>query len=93
MANVTERWAEFEIVDTTEGGRPCVLVRSFWPEPMVATEGRDMDEAVDMARDWLQVMVEDYEERGEPMPLPRSGNAPAHGGKVLRVGFNEVNAL
>jgi predicted RNase H-like HicB family nuclease len=52
-----------------------------------------MDEAVDMARDWLQVMVEDYEERGEPMPLPRSGNAPAHGGKVLRVGFIEVNAL
>jgi predicted RNase H-like HicB family nuclease len=93
MANVTERWAEFEFVDVVEDGMPHVLVRSFWPEPMVATEGRDMDEAVDMARDWLQVMVEDYEERGEPMPLPRSGNAPAHGGKVLRVGFNEVNAL
>lgn len=83
---VIEHKCEFEFID--HGDR--VLAFPFWPGYVAGTEGYDMDDAVDMARDLLCILVEDCAERGEELPQLTFGHEPERGGTVMEVGYSEV---
>ena len=50
-----------------------------------ATEGRDLNDAVDMAAEWLRIHVLDALGQGKEFPQGSVGNKPEHGGTVLAV--------
>lgn len=50
-----------------------------------ATEGRDLDDAVDMAAEWLRIHVLDALGQGKEFPQGSVGNEPRHGGRVITV--------
>jgi len=50
-----------------------------------ATCGKDLQEAVFMASDWLRATIEDQMIRGEKPESGTFGNEPRHGGKVIAI--------
>lgn len=51
-----------------------------------ATQGHGLQDAAEMAYDWLRMMGEDLLMQGKELPKLPLGNIPQHGGKVLLVG-------
>lgn len=62
-----------------------ILCWPFWPGRIDGTQGEDFRDAVEMAADWLRLMVLDYLERGEPIPDFPLGNEPKRGGRIIVV--------
>lgn len=83
---VIEHKCEFEF--TQDGD--WVLAWPFWPGYIAGTQGHDMDEAIDMARDLLCCLVEDCEDRGDDLPELTFGHEPEKGGTVMEVSYSEV---
>lgn len=83
---VIEHKCEFEFIETEDR----VLAFPFWPGYVAGTEGYDMDDAIDMARDLLCCLVEDCAERGEELPQLTFGHEPERGGVVMEVSYSEV---
>ena len=50
-----------------------------------ATQGKDMQKAVEMAADWLRTDIQYRLMYKEPLPQPTFGNVPKEGGTVLAV--------
>jgi len=48
-----------------------------------ATQGRDLQEAVEMAADWLRMDIQYRLMYNEPLPKPTFGNTPKEGGFVV----------
>jgi excisionase family DNA binding protein len=62
-----------------------ILCWPFFPGRVDCTQGKDFDDAIEMAADWLKTIVLDYLMNGEEVPnLPR-GNEPKHGGGIITV--------
>lgn len=72
---------EFEFV--REGDH--VLCWPFWPGRVDGTQGEDIDDAVEMAADWLREMVLECLVHGYAPPRPPMGNAPQRGGTIVMV--------
>lgn len=50
------------------------------------TQGRDLDEAVYMASDWLRLVAQDALAKGRDMPETSFGHVPRRGGTVIAIG-------
>jgi predicted RNase H-like HicB family nuclease len=71
---------EFEILPE-EQGYHAVIPFDFGG----ATQGDGMTDTINMAADWLQVMVEHALMHRLDLPVPTYGNEPRHGGRVVNV--------
>ena len=72
---------EFEFVKDGD----YILCWPFWPGRVDGTQGVDFDDAVDMAADWLHMMVLDCLMKGCDVPKFPKGNAPKRGGSIVAV--------
>ncbi len=50
------------------------------------TQGVSLNDAAEMAADWLRGTAEDWLIRGVEPPEPTFGNEPEHGGRVILIG-------
>jgi len=71
---------EFEILPG-EHGYHAVIPFDFEG----STQGEGVADAINMAADWLQVMVEHALMHRLDLPAPTYGNEPRHGGRVVNV--------
>ncbi len=78
---------EFEFQKADDG---CVLAWPFWKGYLGCTQGRDMDEAYEMAKDLLKRLVETCVREDRPTPPLTVGNRPRHGGIVMPVNYSEA---
>ena len=51
------------------------------------TQGETLEEACEMAADWLRVMCEDCAMHDKEFPVPTFGNNPRNGGRVVLLGI------
>ena len=72
---------EFEFVRDGD----LVLCWPFWPGRVDGTQGEGFDDAVEMAADWLRMMVLDCLMRGEEVPALPKGNVPLRGGSIVAI--------
>lgn len=62
-----------------------ILCWPFFPGRIDGTQGEDFDDAIEMAADWLKIIVLDYLMKGKEVPkLPR-GNEPKRGGSIVTI--------
>jgi predicted RNase H-like HicB family nuclease len=77
-------------------GDRFVIARPFDLEHHV-TQGKDLDEAIEMAADLLRVIAEDSLMHGSSLPNSTFGHEPEHGGKVMAIGISasldEIRAI
>ncbi|MDR2834109.1 MAG: type II toxin-antitoxin system HicB family antitoxin [Streptococcaceae bacterium] len=59
--------------DDTQGIQAVYSIH-FPDIPFGATQGNDIDNGLDMASDWLGIMIADYIEKGENPPIPSNIN-------------------
>ena len=62
-----------------------ILCWPFFPGRVDGTQGEDFDDAVEMAADWLRIIVLDYLMKGEEVPKPVLGNKPQRGGGIVTI--------
>ena len=72
---------EFEFVQDGE----YILCWPFFPGRVDGTQGKGFDDAVEMAADWLKVIVLDYLMKGDEVPKLPLGNQPKRGGGIVTV--------
>lgn len=72
---------EFEFV---QDGR-FIECWPFFPGRVDGTQGEDFDDAVEMAADWLRIIVLDHLMKGEVVPKPPLENEPIRGGRIVTI--------
>lgn len=85
---------EFEFVSEDDG---YILCWPFWPERVDGTQGIGFDDAVEMAADWLRILLLDYLAKGKEIPKLPLGNEPQRGGGIITIAveasLNDVPAM
>ena len=72
---------EFELVQ----GEKYIQCWPFFPGRVDGTQGTIFDDAIEMAADWLRIIVLDYLMSGEEVPTLPLGNLPRRGGDIIVV--------
>ena len=72
---------EFEFVQDGD----YILCWPFFPGRVDGTQGKDFDDAVEMAADWLKTIALDHLMKGDEVPKIPLGNQPKRGGGIVVV--------